>query len=332
MATDLNTLPLPDLFAALDRNGLVRRLLEIARDEDLGISAGPRRPGDDSNVGAAGPATAVGDITTAATIDPAKRGEARVVARTPGAIAGLAAFPILKELFAPGCTLTPTAKDGQPVPAGHTIATVSGPMDEILELERTLLNLVGRLSGIATRTAKFVAALPRGSRAALYDTRKTTPGLRILEKYAVRCGGGRSHRIGLYDAVLIKDNHLAGIGVDGLGAFVQRAAATAREWAARDKRDITFIEVEVDTIEQYAELLALPEGTIDIVLLDNMGPELLTIAATMRDEMRPALQLEASGGITLESIPAIAATGVDRISTGSLTHSAVSLDIALDID
>ena len=166
-----------------------------------------------------------------------------------------------------------------------------------------------------------------GCRARLYDTRKTTPGLRVLEKYAVRCGGGFCHRIGLFDAVLIKDNHIAGVSVTELPRAIQRAATLARV-----KSHPAFVEVEVDTLEQYEALLTLPPGTVDIILLDNMSCELMSHAAKRRDEVNPGLELEASGGITLETIGPVSRTGVDRISVGGLTHSAVVLDVAMDVE
>jgi nicotinate-nucleotide pyrophosphorylase (carboxylating) len=214
------------------------------------------------------------------------------------------------RLFAPSSNVEVHAADGEEAAAMATLATLRGPLDELLGLERTLLNLLGRLSGIATRTRAFTKAMEPSCRARLYDTRKTTPGLRVLEKYAVRCGGGFCHRIGLFDAVLIKDNHVAGVGVKELPRFIQRA----------------------DTLEQYEALLTLPPGVVDIILLDNMSCERMSHAAKRRDEVNPSLELEASGGITLETIHAISRTGVDRISVGGLTHSATVLDVAMDVD
>jgi nicotinate-nucleotide pyrophosphorylase (carboxylating) len=321
-ATDLNALPLPVLYSHFHSTGLISRLIDLARDEDLGLSTPRAHPGE------AAATQSLGDITTAACIDPHTTSRAQIVARAPGVIAGLAALPDLVRTLAPGCSATPHVADGARVPANTNLCDISGPLDEMLEFERTTLNLLSRLSGIATRTAQFVAAIPPGSRARLYDTRKTTPGLRVLEKYAVRCGGGFCHRIGLYDAVLIKDNHLAGVPVRALAAFIHAAAARARSIA---RHPIQFIEVEVDSLDQFAELLTLEPGTIDIVLLDNMGPPKLREAAAMRDSKNPRLQLEASGGITLATLPEIATTGIDRISTGSITHSAVALDLAMDV-
>lgn len=320
MASDLNALPLPELYAQFERTGMIRRLLELARDEDLGLSP-TRAPNGRLRGG-------VGDVTTAACIAPGRRAVAHLVARAPGVISGLACVPELLSIFAPGCAVELRARDGERVSGGSVLAVFRGALDETLELERTMLNLVGRLCGVASRTAEFVALLPKGSRARLYDTRKTTPGLRVLEKYAVRCGGGLCHRLGLHDAVLIKDNHLAGVGVRELAAFVAKAAAEARRLAPGA---VSFVEVEVDTLDQFRALLGLAPGVVDIVLLDNMGPALLREAARLRDAEAPSLQLEASGGITKDSLADVAATGVDRISTGSLTHSAVSLDVALDV-
>jgi nicotinate-nucleotide pyrophosphorylase (carboxylating) len=191
-----------------------------------------------------------------------------------------------------------------------------------LTAERTALNFLQRLSGVATRTRLFVAAVA-GTRAQILDTRKTTPGWRLLEKYAVRCGGGHNHRLGLYDGVLIKDNHLACLG-NRPGAITEAVAA------ARAGLGTTVpLELEVDGLHQLDEALACRP---DIVLLDNMPPEDLRAAVRRRDRDAPGVLLEASGGVTLETVAAIAATGVDRVSVGSLTHSAVALDIALDYE
>ncbi len=323
-AADLNTLDLPALFARLAATGLVERAIALARDEDLGPDRG-------EEVGGRTRHPVPGDITTAACVEPSATATAALVVRAGGVVAGLAALPMLFRAFAPGVRASLNAHDGEPVPAMTTVATLEGPLDEILELERTMLNLVGRLSGIATRTRRFVERMRAdapGARANLYDTRKTTPGLRVLEKYAVRCGGGMCHRIGLYDAVLIKDNHLAGVVVGDLAGFVAGAASRARRLS---RIPPSFIEVEVDSLAQFEALLTLPKGTIDIVLLDNMDAATLRRAAARRDAAAPWLALEASGGVTLETVGALAATGVERISAGTLTHGASSLDVALDI-
>jgi nicotinate-nucleotide pyrophosphorylase (carboxylating) len=200
-------------------------------------------------------------------------------------------------------------------------------MRSLLALERTALNFLQRLSGIATLTSRFVAATA-GTRAAIYDTRKTTPGWRALEKYAVRCGGGRNHRFGLYDAVLIKDNHLAWLqGPGGLdvAASIVASVATARANVPAG----TIVEVEVDTLEQLD--VALGCGP-DIILVDNLGPEDMAEAVRRRDAVAPSVRLEASGGVSLATVGALAAAGVDRISVGALTHSASSLDLAMDYE
>jgi nicotinate-nucleotide pyrophosphorylase (carboxylating) len=200
-------------------------------------------------------------------------------------------------------------------------------MRSLLTIERILLNFLQRLSGIATLTARFVAAVS-GTRASIYDTRKTTAGWRALEKYAVRCGGGFNHRFGLYDAVLIKDNHLAWLEAAGAHAqpdTIAAAIATARA----NTPPGTLIEVEVDTLEQLDR--ALKRGP-DIILVDNMAPELVAEAVVRRDRVAPLVKLEGSGGVNLATVKALAQTGVDRISVGALTHSASALDLALDFD
>jgi len=322
--TDPNALPLRELYQYLAATGLVRRLLELARDEDLGPVESPWK--GQGRVAAA--EVFAGDITTAVCTAPHQKGRASLVARAGGVIAGLAAMNDLLAVFAPGSLFTGAVNDGESVPAGTVLGTLAGPLDEVLELERTLLNLVSRLSGVATRTHSFVQAVGGGTQARVYDTRKTTPGLRVLEKYAVRCGGGCCHRLGLYDAVLIKDNHLAGVRVSELAVFVAGAASKARQLSTHP---LSFVEVEADTLEQFDALLTLPRGTIDIVLLDNMGMEDLARASAQRDRLAPWLELEASGGVTLESVGGIARTGVNRISVGALTHSVSSLDLALDV-
>jgi nicotinate-nucleotide pyrophosphorylase (carboxylating) len=311
--TDLNALPLGEFYARLAATGLVRRLLELARDEDLGPGS-PR------------------DVTSASCIPADQSGVAAIVARVEGVVSGLAALPTLVEVLAPDVRIRTFASDGQWVKERTTLAEVRGPMRQVLALERTTLNLIGRLCGVATKTAQFVAAMgdvaADGGRARLYDTRKTTPGLRVLEKYAVRCGGGHSHRMGLHDAVLIKDNHIAGVSVAQLPEYIENASARAR--ALRPAP--TFVEVEVDTLEQFAALLTLPTGVVDIILLDNMTTDMLRVASGLRDAQNPTLQLEASGGVRMSTVHEIARTGVDRISVGALTHSAVSLDVAMDIE
>ena len=218
------------------------------------------------------------------------------------------------------------AEDGERLEAGATFLSVQGPLRGILAAERTLLNYVGHLSGIATLTARYVERTA-GTRAAICDTRKTMPGMRMLEKWAVRCGGGTNHRIGLFDAMLVKDNHVAGLAPKEMAERVASAASDARM-----RSPLRFVEVECDTLDQLRAILSLPAGTVDMVLLDNMRPAQLADAVRMRDSAAPAVLLEASGGVHLDDVAAIAATGVDRISVGALTHSAPCLDVGLDID
>ncbi|MCW5775547.1 MAG: carboxylating nicotinate-nucleotide diphosphorylase [Phycisphaeraceae bacterium] len=269
------------------------------------------------------------DLTSLATVDEGARLEAVIAAREGGVVCGLAAAPAVLEVFAPGARFDAAARDGDRVEAGRVLARLSGPARELLAAERSLLNLLGRLSGVATRTAAFVGAMGGGARARLYDTRKTTPGLRGPEKYAVRCGGGFCHRVGLHDAVLIKDNHLAGLTPRQVGERVREAALRAR--AIREAgRLVRFVEVEVDSLGQLEAVLCVEAGLVDLVLLDNMPPATLREAVCRRDAAGSRIELEASGGVTLESIREIALTGVERISTGSITHHAVWLDVGMD--
>jgi nicotinate-nucleotide pyrophosphorylase (carboxylating) len=256
-----------------------------------------------------------GDLTTDALIAPDARATGAIRARTAGRVAGIDAARLAFELLDPAVQVDVQAPDGTAVEAGATILRVAGPARALLSGERVALNLLGHLSGIATATAALVAAVA-GTPAAIGDTRKTTPGLRALEKAAVRAGGGRNHRFGLDDAVLIKDNHMQLAG--GPAAAVRRARATVGH--------LVKIEVEVDTLAQLDAVL--PERP-DAVLLDNMDPETLRAAVARIDGRAVA---EASGTITLETAPAIAATGVDLISAGWLTHSAPALDVGLDFD
>jgi nicotinate-nucleotide pyrophosphorylase (carboxylating) len=256
-----------------------------------------------------------GDLTTDAIVAEDLETTARIVAREAGVVAGLDAALLAFELLAPGAVArTIHVGDGQMVSRGDAVAELHGPGRALLTGERTMLNLLCRLSGIATATRKLVDAVA-GTRARIVDTRKTTPGLRVLEKYAVRCGGGANHRFGLDDAVLIKDNHIALAG--SIRAAVERVRAHTGHTVK--------IEVEVDTLDQLREALAEP---IDAVLLDNMTAEIL--AEAVRIVSGRALT-EASGGIKEDTIRAVAETGVDLISVGSLTHAARSLDLGLDI-
>ncbi len=266
------------------------------------------------------------DWTTLSLVPRETQGAAAVATRQPGTIAGLRAAALALEEMEVDVHWEPAIEDGQSVRAGTTVAHVRGSVRDLLTAERLVLNLLGRLSGVATLTRRYVEAI-QGTPARIYDTRKTTPGWRRLEKYAVRCGGGRNHRTGLFDAILIKDNHLA-LGLRSAGEAVR----LAREFLQQDSphfRHVAdmIVEVEVDTLEQLAEVLPLGP---DIVLLDNMSVEQLRQAVTRRDAVNPAVELEASGGVNLQTVRGIAQTGVERISVGALTHSAIGLDLGLD--
>ncbi|MBA4775938.1 carboxylating nicotinate-nucleotide diphosphorylase [Agrobacterium salinitolerans] len=256
-----------------------------------------------------------GDITSAAVIPADHRSVVVMAAREPGVIAGLDAAELAFQLVEPAIVMKRHVQDGATVAPGDIIATIEGPSRGLLTAERTALNFLGHLSGIASVTAKIVAAIA-GTKASVACTRKTTPGLRALEKYAVRAGGGMNHRFALYDAVLIKDNHVAVAG------SVREAIRRARQGVGH----LVKIEVEVDTLVQLQE--AMEEG-VDAVLLDNMIPEQLREAVEI---VAGRAITEASGRINPQTAAAIAATGVDLISIGWITHSAPVLDIGLDFE
>src|SRR5215212_3756270 len=289
--------PTPDrtnTLVALDSSP--SRLLDLALAEDIGG----------------------GDVTSMLTVAAGQQARGKLLAKAAGVISGLAVADEVFRRVDPTIVFTPLVADGDMVAAMTPIATIEGPARSLLAGERVVLNLLQRLSGVATLTARYVDAV-RETKARIVDTRKTTPGLRALEKSAVRHGGGHNHRFGLTDGVLIKDNHLAAVG----GADrVARAVCLARQGAPHTLR----IEIEVTTHDELAQAL---EAGADIVLLDNMDVPELRKAVAMTGGR--AL-LEASGGVTLESVAEIAATGVDLISVGALTHSAPALDISLDLD
>jgi nicotinate-nucleotide pyrophosphorylase (carboxylating) len=254
-----------------------------------------------------------GDITSDTCVPQTAQSKAILVARGPGVIAGLDVASYVFEALDPSVGFEPLVSDGDRVEAGAEVARVAGHSRSILTGERTALNLLGRMSGVATATARLVEAVA-GTGAKISDTRKTMPGLRVLDKYAVRMGGGMNHRFGLYDAVLIKDNHLVAAGSIAGAVAAVRAAV----------RPGVMVEVEVEDLEQLAEVL---DTDADRVLLDNMGPELLRRAVTLVDGR---LTTEASGGVTEENVRQLAETGVDIISVGWITHSAPQLDLALE--
>lgn len=276
--------PLPDL--------LVDKVVRAALEEDLGRA---------------------GDVTAQACIDADARLSVVFATRQAGVVAGLACARLAMAALDPAVRFEALVRDGDRVNAGDVLARVDGLARAVLSAERTALNLMGRMSGIATLTRAYVDAVD-GTRARITDTRKTTPGLRTLEKYAVRCGGGVNHRFGLDDAILIKDNHIAACG--GVGQALTRARASAGH--------MIKVEVEVDSLEQLHEALRYDP---DVIMLDNFGPKELASAVAITGGRAV---LEASGGVNLQTVRALAETGVDVISVGALTHSASVLDIGLD--
>jgi len=279
------------------------RLVELALAEDLGDR---------------------GDITSNAFIPESLMGKAAFVTRTAGVLAGLPALELVIKTVSSTPRLEALKQDGNRLAAGDRIAIVSGPMRAILAAERTALNFLQRLSGVATQTRKYVDAVA-GLSVKILDTRKTTPGWRLLEKYAVRMGGGTNHRFGLYDAILIKDNHLAALPIADWGLRIEEALRQARS-----VRPAVPVGIEVNDLNQFVVAL---DCRPDFILLDNMSLEDLRQAVARRDAEcgeNGSVLLEASGGVTLQTVRAIAETGVDRISVGALTHSAPALDIALD--
>ena len=255
----------------------------------------------------------LGDITTNATVAADTKSEAEIAARKPGVVSGLQLAEAAFRALDPHVAFEIVTADGGTISAGSVIARVKGNARAILTAERVALNFMGRMSGIATLTRRYSDAI-KGTHAKIADTRKTTPGLRAFEKYAVRCGGGQNHRTGLFDAVLIKDNHIVAAG--GLSKAIEAARSLAGH--------MVKIEVEVDTLEQLKEVLG---HKVDAVLLDNMTPATLTKAVKL---VAGRCLTEASGGVNLDTVRAIAETGVDLISVGALTHSAPVLDLGLD--
>ncbi len=253
-----------------------------------------------------------GDVTTEATVAPEAVGTAELLVKEPGVVCGLGVAEAVFRALDPDPRFEPLVAEGAVLGRPTAVALVTGPERAILTGERVALNFLGRLSGIATLTKRYVDAVA-GTGVAILDTRKTTPGLRALEKHAVACGGGRNHRFGLDDAVLVKDNHLRAAG--SIAKAVESVRATT---------DLP-IEVECDTLKQVSEAL---DAGVDAILLDNMSPEELRAAVALA---RGRVRLEASGGVTLDTVRAVAETGVDEISVGALTHSARSLDVSLEL-
>ncbi|HSV67800.1 MAG TPA: carboxylating nicotinate-nucleotide diphosphorylase [Mycobacteriales bacterium] len=257
------------------------------------------------------------DVTSVATVPAGQAGTARLVARAAGVLAGLPVAAAVFDVAAGGSVqLGLSMKDGTEVGPGDVLGTVAGPTRALLTAERTALNLLCHLSGVATATRAWADALA-GTGVAVRDTRKTTPGLRALERYAVRCGGGRNHRLGLSDAALVKDNHVLAAG--GVVAAFE---------AVRHRFPGVPVEVECDRVEQVREVVA---AGADLVLLDNMTLAELAESVRAARAVRPDVRLEASGGLTLAAARAVAQTGVDYLAVGALTHSATVLDIALDL-
>lgn len=260
-----------------------------------------------------------GDVTTLATVPASATSVALMRAREPMTVAGLQFVEIAFSALSPRVKVQKQARDGQRVKAGETLLKISGPARTLLTAERVALNFVQRLSGVATATTQFVDAIA-GTKTRIIDTRKTTPGWRRFEKYAVACGGGKNHRIGLFDMVLIKDNHLVALRNEKPNAI---AAAVAR---AREAYPRLKVEVEADTLAQVAQAA---DAGANIILLDNMKPAQLRQAVKL---IRGRAQTEASGGVNLKTVRAIALTGVDLISVGAITHSARAVDIGLDFE
>lgn len=282
------------------------RLMEMARDEDLGS----------------------GDVTSA--ILPADVvAVGRFTARQPLVFCGGALLEAITVNYEGNIRTDALVEEGSQVRQGTVLAEWRGPARAMMSAERVALNFLQKLSGVATTTREYAGAVA-GTSAEIYDTRKTTPGWRELEKYAVRCGGGKNHRKGLYDAVLVKDNHLAVLAL-AEGKDPITAAARELERIRPYLGEHSFIEFEVDTLQQFQVALMLP---VDIILLDNMNVEQLSAAVAMRDKtgLKGRIELEASGGITLKNVRQVAETGVERIAIGALTHSAGAVDIGLDIE
>ena len=274
------------------------------------------------------------DCTSWSVVPEGVTGSARFVSREAGVACGLQICELVLQQAAQQLELECHVQDGDTIEKGTALATLRGTARKILLVERTCLNFMCRLSGISSLASQF-ATKAKGTAAKVYDTRKTTPGWRRLEKYAVKCGGGENHRMGLYDALMIKDNHLAMFSsvVDHAENTIPVALKNARDWITEHASELphgekTILQIEVDTLDQYRIALSCDP---DIILLDNMTTDQLREAVSIREqESKPAVLLEASGGVNLSTVEDIAQTGVERISVGALTHSAINFDIGLD--
>ncbi len=273
------------------------------------------------------------DWTTVCLIEPSAMGACDVVSRQVGICAGLVTVPWIIDEMDAAIEIQSMVADGDELVNGKPMLRLAGNARDLLTCERLILNMVSRLCGIATLTHQFSQRI-RDTQARLYDTRKTTPGYRRLEKYAVACGGGHNHRTGLFDGFLVKDNHLALggsiVGGKSVPLSPRAAAERVRAWAGNQTESMQapeMVEIEVDSLEQLAAVLPAKP---DIVLVDNFSLEQLQVAVAMRNEVAPAVELEASGNVKIDTVLEIALTGVDRISSGALTHQAVWLDIGLD--
>jgi nicotinate-nucleotide pyrophosphorylase (carboxylating) len=281
----------------------IHTLIEMAIAEDLGS----------------------GDVTSELLFKEGDKAQAHIVAREELIVSGMDVVQAILTHYDERLSLDVHLDDGEWVPSNGRLATVKGPLMTMLSAERVVLNFLQRLCAIATTTCRYVQAV-EGSGVRIYDTRKTIPGWRLLDKYAVRCGGGHNHRIGLYDGILVKDNHLAESCRDLQGKL---QAVVAK---ARDLRQVTFVAVEVDNVDDQLNCVLRVPG-VDVVLLDNMNLEQLRRAVELRNTLRgqhTGPLLEASGGITLNTVATVAETGIDRIAIGALTHSAEAVDIGLD--
>ena len=304
----VNQIDYSPVIAGQNLEHSTRQLIRLAIHEDLGDAL---------------------DWTTVCLIEPDQEGQCNVVAREQGVSSGMVMIPWVMDEFDADLKAQCLVEDGNNFEAGQTLIKLSGNVRDLLTAERTILNLISRLCGIATLTARYLGEI-KNQKARLYDTRKTTPGWRLLEKYAVRCGGASNHRTGLYDGFLIKDNHLALAGTAEQPLSVSKATERAIQWRGGQFQSMqapNIVEVEVDRLDQ---LKAVLPHQPNIILLDNFSLIDLSHAVKLRDELAPSVELEASGNVRIDTLRAIAETGVDRISSGALTHQATSLDLGLD--